>query len=586
MKKIILITSHLFIMLLLSVVTENLSAQSLEDRILPHFDYKYWGDYNFETDISKIESQKWIGKNHIIDGWDFSLPKKMEPSEKSMLVTARTMTIKQKAKPVGKYNFEGNITCEKWVRWRDIEPIEGVYDWYFLRKSIEETQAAGYNVALRILTAAHSRQGNVDLGYAPEWLAKYDIPYLNFGNGGNLAIGGGSVCYDPAHPEFHKRYLKLIEEFGKSGIPEMLQAAYTGYASKSHGEEGIAPTGVNPDTLDHVKERLDAWAKVFKGMEHKIYMGGPCNHGFDLGFGVRRGFVEMYWYTIPDPIIGQNVDSDGYIYVDEEAPVIKSGAFNGEVNEEYEGTWATEKGKYRFGESTASFPYRYFMSMLRALQMRCTTLIVNGNLIPEMLPFISQELARTVEDTPDIWTFMCQTTLQANRFEGVNHEGYLLDSELTIGEQEQANGVEVKNFERWLYQRDAEGFITEPAVKIQHPIKMWMIQDGHHYDYIARRGAAIGFHADNRFDESGRSKAIKVSYFDDSKGEMMLKYIDSKGDMKSVKTKLLGDGNLRTATFIINDISLSSSGDDFDFTLHAASGAEQICVSMVRVVKI
>ncbi len=160
--------------------THPMYAQQNNDRILPPFDYKYWGEYHFSTDISKITPQKWVEKNHTIEGWDFSLPKHVEPSNKSMLTVTRTMTVKQKAQPTGKYKFKGNITCEKWVTWRDIEPIEGVYRWDIIRKAIEQTQDAGYDVVLRILTAAHSRQGKEELGYAPLWLKNYDIPYLTY----------------------------------------------------------------------------------------------------------------------------------------------------------------------------------------------------------------------------------------------------------------------------------------------------------------------------------------------------------------------------------------------------------------------
>ena len=52
-----------------------------------------------------------------------------------------------------------------------------------------------------------------------------------------------TVNYDPSDPVFHKYYLKMIKSFKKSGIPAMpeLKAAYIGYASPSHGEEGIGP---------------------------------------------------------------------------------------------------------------------------------------------------------------------------------------------------------------------------------------------------------------------------------------------------------------------------------------------------------
>ena len=59
-------------------------------------------------------------------------------------------------------------------------------------------------------------------------------------------------------------------------------------------------------------------------------MGAPSPYGLAKGFGVRRGFVEMYLYHIASLTIGQYVDKNGYLKVDEEAPVIKLGCFNGE----------------------------------------------------------------------------------------------------------------------------------------------------------------------------------------------------------------------------------------------------------------
>ena len=85
-----------------------------------------------------------------------------------------------------------------------------------------------------------------------------------------------------------------------------------------------------------------------------------------------------------------------------------------------------------------------------------------------------------------------------------------------------ANVGPVKNFERWLYQRDASGFETTPAVKIQHAIKMWMVQDNKYYDYIARSGKKIGFDIDDRWIGIKDSLAIKVTFFDYNHGELKL----------------------------------------------------------------
>lgn len=93
-----------------------------------------------------------------------------------------------------------------------------------------------------------------------------------------------NLNFDRSHPEFHRRYLLLVEELAKTDIPDMVKAAYMGYASHSFGDEGIGPYGeTNPtanDTVKHVRERLDAWHEAFKGMENKVFMGGTSEYGF------------------------------------------------------------------------------------------------------------------------------------------------------------------------------------------------------------------------------------------------------------------------------------------------------------------
>jgi hypothetical protein len=198
---------------------------------------------------------------------------------------------------------------------------------------------------------------------------------------------------------------------------------------------------VDPDTVPHVIERLDAWARAFRGVEHKVFMGGVSQHGLGHGFGIRRGFVEMYLYHIPDETIGQTVDENGYLWVDDSADVLKRNIFHGEENEEYEEKWASEEREFRFGLTTESYPYRYFTSNLRLLQMRCNYVLYNPfSLWPEQMVWVGQNLGRTVDDAPDIWCALRESYVRR------------------VGP--------VKNFERWLYQRDSEGFETEPAVPV------------------------------------------------------------------------------------------------------------------------
>ena len=562
------------------VVTSGQDARPLPSgnpKVLPESEYPYWPDYrHLETeDLKSIRAQPWIGKEHTIDGWDWSLPGHVEPAAQSLVGLQRIMGLDKPFIPLD-LNFKANGVGLLWVKWRDIEAKEGEYDFSGVIKKIKQGNEAGLDVTLRILTCSKARgtgSKSVNSGEAPLWLENLGVNLLP------RKDQKDNLNFDPAHPEFHKRYLKLIDELSKAGIPKMVRAAYAGYASHSLGDEGIGPFNESEaeknDAEPHVRERLDAWHRAFKGMEHKVFMGGSSYYGFNKGFGVRRGFVEMYLYNIPNKELGQFIDKDGYLGVDENAPIIRHRAFNGEVNEEYESAWATAARGYRFGATTRSFPYRYFTSTLRALQMRCTYIHTTGHLVPEMLPFLSLQLARTVDDTPDVWSFLRTSYLKSANYQNNDTLGRPISSE------EKKDGIPAMNFERWLQQRDAKGYETRPAIKIHQPIKMWMVQDDKYYDFIAKSGRQIGFHIDDRWSGKKAEMAIKVTYLDARPGALRLAFNGG----NAIKTQpLSGDGKLKTTTFLMSGLQSQSMDHKFDFVLKGGAETEEITVSMVRAI--
>jgi len=178
---------------------------------------------------------------------------------------------------------------------------------------------------------------------------------------------------------------------------------------------------------------------------------------------------------------------------------------------------------------------------------------------PEMLPFISLEMGRTVEDTPDVWCALRESYLRGKR----------------------GMARPVKNFERWLYQRDRAGYETEPAVKIDHAIRMWMVHgnkktgQGSYYDFVARRGKRIGFSIDKRFLRAAKRVAVKVTYFDQHTGVLKLVFRTGQRD-----TRLRGTGKVRTATFFIDDLG---PGEGYDLVV---DGTPEAVVAFVRVIKV
>lgn len=538
-------TSHLHFLKTCTAVT----LLTLSVEAAPPKSWPYWPEYQ-KTPLAQVRPQEWKATDHVVDGWDWSLPPTVKPAPNGLLAVYRTSTItKPLNKDIQPLNLPVNPTLEMWVKWSDLEPTEGDYQFDLLRARIDEAKERGLSVVLRILSSATI--------FAPEWLSNYKVP-LREEKGKNKPK---VTNYDISHPEFHKRYLALVRKLGESGIPQLdhLKGAYVGYASPSYGDEGIGPHGVDPDTVPHVVERLEAWAKAFDQERHKVFMGGISQLGFEKGFGTRRGFVEMYLYHIPDAEIGQTVDKQGYLFVDDSVPLLKNKAFHGEENEEYEESWATKQRDFRFGENTDSFTYRYFISNLRTLQMQCNHVLMNPfSINPEQMVWVGQTLGRTVEDSPDIWCALRESQVRK------------------VGP--------VKNVERWLYQRDSEGFETTPVVKIDHPIKMWMVEPGHHYDHIARQGKQIGLAVDDRWCGGGPVDiALKVTYFDKGLGKVDVGVRTRSGEV-SKQIQLTGSDKLKTATFIIKDAIFPAKKMDHDIVFK--SDGDAAVLSLVRVIRL
>lgn len=537
--------SPLFLFILLLQFSLKTTGQEVE--------YPFWGKY-VKTPNGEAKPDLWKSRDHIKEGWDWSLPPHTKVSPKGLIGMARVLNSKSlhSLSELPKVNFECNPIVDIWFHWNTIEAVEGVYDFSQIKNAIDVAAKRGYGSCIRLMT---SRTAS-----APDWLkSKYQVPSIRSQKKGIER----EENYDLANPLFHDKYRALIAAFGKSGIPAMkeVKGLYVGYASPSLGDEGIGPHGVDPDSVQHVRERLDAWEAITKGFEYKVYMGGNCNYGFSKGFGVRRGFVEMYLYQIPSPEIGQTLDENGYLVLNESCPLIAKEALHGEVNEEYDEKWATVATQNRYGNSTDSFPYRYFTSSLRMLQMRVNLACYpNFTLIPAMIPWMSLEVGRTAKTAPDAWCFL--------------RESYL-----------KGNAGAVKNFERWVFQRDSPGYETTAVVKINQANKMHWVEPGKYYDYIARTGDKIGFNVDTSFLKSKKQKvAIKISYLDEGKGEWLLSFNGAKGT-ESRSVKCLDSKKILTTTFFVEADFNQKNNSSYDFECLAQKGLKPI-VSFVRIVKL
>ena len=466
---------------------------------------------------------------------------------------------------------------------------------------------------------------------APLWLAD-ETP--------SVATRDGGANYDPADATFHARYLAFLGQMRAHRLCQdpTVVMMYAGYASSSYGDEYIGPHGSEVPDADrgkdpalvytHVKERLDAWAGVCENATSKVLMGGESAYGSSLGFGTRNGFVEHYWYLIPSDIHGQSIregDHDPYLRVNDSALLLRGGQMLGDENEEYQENWSSDwrtaspsskGGAYDADASPqgsaarwgpyASFPYRFMMATLRALQMRVSYLIASpwDVVNDHLFAYVGLELGRTADDAPDAWCLMASTEFDANR------------------------GV-VSNIERFLYQRDEPvsvegGVLTFPDARVSQTPSFpsnvsvsggsWMSVVGHDWLAHAAPRGVIGFEIDRRFIHSAaaplQAAAIKVSLFDVLPGSVSLTQahralVADGGAPHSLGTfSTTGDGALKTYTFISAELYYRTDEEahpsqghktfphapnpyDFEVRAHDANGTPQtLVVSMVRVIKL
>jgi hypothetical protein len=146
----------------------------------------------------------------------------------------------------------------------------------------------------------------------------------------------------------------------------------------------------------------------------------------------------------------------------------------------------------------------------------------------------------------------------------------------------------VKNFERWLYQRDRDGYRTIATEKVTLADSMQFYHKNYKYDFTARTtslatgNVAIGFAVDDRFLSGGPQKvALKITYHDHGKTRWALVYNQG----KSIREVSCWDcGNIRTVSFFLDDIRFDASGMNYDFEIKALEG--DAIIKFVRVIKL
>jgi hypothetical protein len=223
--------------------------------------------------------------------------------------------------------------------------------------------------------------------------------------------------------------------------------------------------------------------------------------------------------------------------------------------------------------------YAVTMANLKALQLRVNWLYVvpedsymTASELADHWEWVRLELGKTIEDAPDAWVALREA-----------EDLFFADNDTVDWE----NRPRVRNIERWLQQRDYEGYgpwpkgLTAPGTDVRIGVlapENGMSTEGrrtqlatgndHMFFFLEEGWVELGLHA---YD-------LKVTFVDSDTTGWWIEYRTAEGATTSEHVRGRGDGALRTATFHLEDAVLLS----FDIV---DGGGEDLEVRFVRVIK-
>ncbi len=498
-------------------------------------------------------------------------------------------------------NFSGYVcsNCSNasttfiWTNWATFEPQNTnprTYNWAYVDSQLATAAANGKKVSLMIHSTVAG--GINERSAVPDWVyTEFNLPpYDQLVNMG----GTSQIHIIPSwRPEIRARFEELIAAIGaRYKNNNTIESIYITAVSHASGEElYIAKPqlttlendwGLTPQVLQTwLESRMSAWLQAFSGEERKLVWVGSAtglswNNRPDFeavarnlidyaavhNIGARAGLVECYLDKIGDYLWSNYKDGNGYIYVNEDS-IRFDGRYWGDENEEYGPSFT------RYGVDHSS-PVRYRFAIMRTLQARMRflwTTAYTETINAALSNYARLSFGKNIYNSSDAWSFLFQSP--------------------------QLDGVPVKNFERWLIQRDMAGGMTVPTQKVNRVFDaggayasstLW-------YDYTARRtdfasnNNYMFFALDDRFTANG-SVQIKVEMLDNSQTSWHLDYYNSSGSIVSTNNIVnINDGQKKTYTFTLNNPNFANQFiNNMDFRL-VNMGPGDLTVSWVRVVR-
>nr|WP_321403145.1 beta-galactosidase [uncultured Desulfobacter sp.] len=477
------------------------------------------------------------------------------------------------------------------LSWANLNPAKNQYDFSALDAALDKADTQNYKIILRLkchVTARKSLSGTMDADcpYVPQWVLDLHGPaQFVTRNTSDMYIRVAA----PWDTGLQNELLTFIDFFGKKGYPadERIAGVYITGFSSSLGEEfwlhrdylqNALNAGMTEQSLlTTYQTRINAWIDAagehvnklswigYGEIQNSGYDGDSLNdYALDMGLGLRHGGPDTY-HDILAPEAGQTY-TDGYMKADWSHP-LRDGQriFLGEV-------------EYTFEQPDADNAQAEQTHMTESAIMRMAQLGMN-------YAWTSKEFLAYAPRMFQWWT----QTAGKNPWESPDAVCWLRQDAVYV--QAHATVYPLKNFERFLYQRDQAGAKTVPALPVNRAA-FWNDPSGQHFDYSARAtdvrngSDKMIFSLEPGFlNTLNVPFTIKITYADNNAAQWVLEVPAGESYLSSSTISGASDDILKTVTFTINTIPDSTSlGDNCFFRLRVLND-QDLTVKFARVIK-
>ncbi len=200
-------------------------------------------------------------------------------------------------------------TCTSVLRWEDLNPAKGVYDFTTLEQAIAASWAAGYTYAIRIMPYSTGNGTDANYGvshdFVPQWVydagAKRDLATYKYGDQNvEIYIPDWS---DPVYNQAYKDFITaLAAEYDGDPRVEYIENRAYGNFGEWHTSEFL---GNDMPSAELQMAMLDHFAACFKNTTVSVFRDATLvgDYAISLGFARRNdGYIlakNTEWEMVP-----------------------------------------------------------------------------------------------------------------------------------------------------------------------------------------------------------------------------------------------------------------------------------------------